>query len=510
MRDKQENRRNYKKQENRTNTNIEQEKQNRIFENGFLKYSLSKEVQSALSVIKYRTPTQVQEQIIPHALKKEDIVCKSQTGSGKTAAFAIPICELVNWDENKPESIVLEPTRELTVQVKQEIFNIGRNKRVKVIDVFGGFPIDKQIQSLKQKCHIVVGTPGRMLDHIRRDSLKLDMVKCVVIDEADLMLDMGFLEDVIKIIEEIGHKVQLMLFSATIDNGLNRIIERYMTNPVEVQIEAEGQTVETIEQQCYFVDNERKYDAFKMLMIQSNPDKAMIFCGTKQMVDILCRKLARDGIRCGMIHGDIEQRDRIRTIDRFKEGAFRYLICTDVAARGIDIDQLSHVYNYDFPTGKETYVHRIGRTGRNGNAGKAISIVCEEDKRMFGMVQDYIGMKLELQDYNEDSVDQEEQFWLRQKEKPKRTPKKGADFNRTITRLSVGGGKKSKMRAVDIVGTICSIEGVASDDIGIIDVRDSLVYVDILNGKGKKVLDALQTKTVKGKVRKVRITKGEI
>ncbi|MDD3241053.1 MAG: helicase-related protein, partial [Lachnospira sp.] len=267
------------------------------------------------------------------------------------------------------------------------------------------------------------------------------------------------------------------------------------------------ETVESINQLCFEVNSEEKYELFKQLLIYNNPDKAMIFCGTRQMVDVLCRKLARDGIRCGMIHGDIEQRDRIRTIDRFKSGAFRYLIATDVAARGIDVDDLTHVFNYDFPTGRETYVHRIGRTGRNGKKGTAVSIVCPEDKKMFQMVQEYIGMKLPTDVQIIMEKDMTDQFWLRHKERPKTKPKKGADFNRTITRLSIGGGKKSKMRAVDIVGTLCSIDGMTSDDIGIIDVRDSLVYVDILNGKGEKVLEVLQTKPVKGKVRKVRISR---
>lgn len=474
---------------------------------GFEQFSLSKEIASALSTIGYKEPTEVQVQVLPHALKGEDVICKSQTGSGKTAAFAIPLCEQVDWMENLPESIVIEPTRELTVQVKEEIFNIGRNKRVKIVDAFGGFPIDKQIQSLKQKTHIVVGTPGRLMDHIRRDSLKLNQVKRVVIDEADLMLDMGFLDDVLHIIEQIGHPVQMMLFSATINEGLSKIINQYMKNPVEVDIKSETETVESINQLCFEVNSEEKYELFKQLLIYNNPDKAMIFCGTRQMVDVLCRKLARDGIRCGMIHGDIEQRDRIRTIDRFKSGAFRYLIATDVAARGIDVDDLTHVFNYDFPTGRETYVHRIGRTGRNGKKGTAVSIVCPEDKKMFQMVQEYIGMKLPIEVQIIMEKDMTDQFWLRQKERPKTKPKKGADFNRTITRLSIGGGKKSKMRAVDIVGTLCSIDGMTSDDIGIIDVRDSLVYVDILNGKGKKVLEVLQTKPMKGKVRKVRISR---
>ncbi len=476
--------------------------------NTFSSFNISNDLLAALAVLGYKEPTPIQSEVIPKALEHRDIVARSQTGSGKTAAFAIPLCEEAIWLDNAPGGLVLEPTRELTVQVKQEIFNIGRNKRIKVPDVFGGFPIDKQIQTLRQKSHIVVGTPGRVMDHIRRESLNLSNIKCLVIDEADLMLDMGFATEVASIIEhirEFNKNLQIMLFSATIDDSLQDMIDKYMKSPENIVIEDERATVESISQIIYECSLEKKYELFKRLLIHYNPDKAIIFCGTREMVDVLCRKLGKDCIKCGMIHGEIEQRDRIRTIEGFKEGRVRYLIATDVAARGIDVDNLTHVFNYDFPTGKETYVHRIGRTGRNGNSGYAISIVCETDKKMLNMVSDYIDMDIpkgDIRDLNEDSGD----FYLRQKEKVKLTPKKGADFNKNITRLSIGGGRKSKMRAVDIVGTICSIDGIDAEDIGIIDVRDSLTYVEILNKKGEKVLKELQNKTIKGKLRKVRIT----
>lgn len=473
---------------------------------GFTGYGITDEVLNALKILGYQEPTPIQQQVIPVAMKGLDVVGKSQTGSGKTAAFAIPLCEKADWEENLPESLVLEPTRELTVQVKQEIFNIGRNKRLKIVDAFGGFPIDKQMLSLKQKTHIVVGTPGRIMDHIRRESLKLSKIKRVVIDEADLMLDMGFTQEVMDILNQVkreGMLEQIMLFSATMNHTLDEIVSKYMNDPQIIEIESEHETVDTVEQECYQVDDEEKYHAFKMLLMANNPTKSMIFCGTRQMVDVLCRKLARDGIQCGMIHGEIEQRDRIRTIERFKEGSFRYLIATDVAARGIDVSDLSHVFNYDFPTGRETYVHRIGRTGRNGQSGKAVSIVCPSDEKMLHMVEDYIGQQIPKCEIDDVIVD-EKAFAARQKEKVKKVPKKGAGFDKTIKRLSIGGGKKSKMRAGDIVGTLCSIDGMTADDIGIIDVRDSLVYVEVLNGKGPQVLKALQTKTIKGKVRKVR------
>ncbi|MDD3367830.1 MAG: DEAD/DEAH box helicase [Lachnospiraceae bacterium] len=482
---------------------------------------LSKEIKEALEVLKYNEPTEIQKLVIPKALAGRDIVAKSQTGSGKTAAFAIPICEQAVWEENMPGALVLEPTRELTVQVKQEIFQIGRKKRLKVADVFGGFPIEKQLQTLKQKNHIVVGTPGRVLDHMRRGSLKLEKIHTMVIDEADLMFDMGFVEEVSQILNAMPGKIQLMLFSATLNERVESLVAEHMQNPSWIIIEEETETVDTVEQGVVLVTGDNsatktddaadKYQLFYRLLISENPDSCMIFCGTREMVNVLCRRLRKDGVKCGMIHGEIDQADRIRTIEDFRSGKLRYLIATDVAARGIDFDHLSHVFNYDFPTGKESYVHRIGRTGRKGELGRALSMVADADLKMRKIVEEYIHMNIPeltvptLEDLQNNGKVQA--FQERQQEKIKLKPKKGAGFDKTITRLSIGGGKKSKMRAGDIVGTICSLEGVTLEDIGIIDVRDSLTYVEILNGKGTQVLDALQEKTIKGKLRKVRKTR---
>lgn len=472
--------------------------------NQFVKYGLSAEIIEALQVLGYEEPTEIQKQVIPAALAGRSLAAKSGTGSGKTAAFAIPLCEMAHWEENLPEALVLEPTRELTAQVKQEIFHIGRKKRLKVPDVFGGFPIDKQIQTLKQKSHIVVGTPGRVADHIRRGSLKLDRIRSLVIDEADLMLDMGFAEEVTEIIRLLPKGLSIMLFSATLSDRVKQLVAEYIEQPLTITVEEDSETVDAVEQKLYRVAMEEKYEAFFTLLMQNNPETCMIFCGTREMVDVLGRKMKKDGIRCGMLHGEIDQQTRLRTIDGFKENRFRYLIATDVAARGVDVQNLTHVFNYDFPTGRETYVHRIGRTGRNGQNGTAVSLVSETDEKMVGMVEQYLGRELPFFEMPQRDEAAAAEFWARQKERPVRKAAKGEGFRKTIMRLSVGGGKKSKMRAGDIVGAVCSVDGVTSEDIGIIDVRDSLTYVEILNGKGPVVLKALQGKTIKGKIRKVR------
>ncbi|MEG2667947.1 MAG: DEAD/DEAH box helicase [Lachnospiraceae bacterium] len=472
----------------------------------FQNYRLASEITEALELLGYHIPTPIQEQAIPAILEGKDIVGKSQTGSGKTAAFAIPICEMVDWNENIPQALVLEPTRELAVQVKEEIFRIGRKKKLKVPVIFGGMPIDKQVLSLKQKSHIVVGTPGRVLDHIRRQTLSLKAIRYLVIDEADLMLDMGFLEEIELIIKQLDSMPVMMLFSATIGEHLDGLIYKYMKEPERIIIESETETVAEVVQLGYRVENEEKFTLLLHLLICKSPSDAMIFCGTREMVNVLYRQLRKQGIRCGMLHGELDQRERLRTIDEFRQGKFHYLITTDVAARGIDFEKISHVFQYDFPTNKENYVHRIGRTGRNKKSGTGISFIQRGEDRMLCKVEEFTGVVIKICEppTQEEVKENAHSFYEKQKEKVKLRAKKGAVFHKSITKLSIGGGKKSKMRAGDIVGTLCSIEGITQEDIGIIDVRDSLTYVEIFNGKGDKVLEELQLKTIKGKIRKVR------
>lgn len=474
----------------------------------FSTYKLSGDILQTLDLLGYHIPTQIQQEVIPAVLDGKSVVAKAPTGSGKTAAFAIPICEKIMWEENAPQALILEPTRELAVQVKDEVFHIGRKKRIKVPAVFGGFPIDKQIQTLRQKSHIVVGTPGRVMDHIRRGSLKLEQIAFVVIDEADLMLDMGFMEDVKEILSLIPSGANISLFSATLKPAIQKIVEEYIQDACLIIQDAPLDVSPAITERLYEVKQDDKYQMFQQILIKENPECCLIFCGTREMVNVLFQKLRRHRIFCGMIHGEMEQKDRLKTIEAFRRGGFRFLIATDVAARGIDLDHMTHVINYDFPTGKETYVHRIGRTGRNGKTGTAISIVTDEDLRMLQMIREYAGRDLPLEELPDISGEEEKHFWKCQRIKAELTPSKGAVLSKGIVRLSVGGGRKSKMRAGDIVGAICSIDGLTMDDIGIVDIRDSLSYVEVLNQKGTIVLDALQNQPIKGKIRKVRITRG--
>lgn len=472
--------------------------------NEFQDFGLSIEILEALNGLGYKKPTNIQQEVIPPMLAGKNIVAKAPTGSGKTAAFAIPICQNVRWEENAPQALVLEPARELAVQVSQEMFHIGRKKRLKVPAVFGGFPIDKQIRTLKQKSHIVAGTPGRVMDHIRRETLKLSNVQWLVIDEADLMLDMGFIDEVKQILSLVPADCRISLFSATLKPEIRELADGFIPEAVLVMQEAGEEQASAITEKLYFASQERKYDTFLDILMDENPQSCMIFCGTREMTNVLFQKLRRKRIFCGMLHGDMEQRERLKTVDAFRRGGFRFLIATDVAARGIDFEEISHVVNYDFPTGKETYVHRIGRTGRNGNSGTAVSLVTENDQRMLKQVETYLGRELPVTEPPVIGDEKERAFWKFQRIKAERKPEKGEALNEGITRLSIGGGRKSKMQAGDIVGTICSIEGLEASDIGIVDIRDSISYVEILNRKGNQVLDYLQTKPMKGKVRKVR------
>ena len=483
-------------------------------ENQFRQYPLEDDILGALDALGYTQPTEIQAAVIPSILNGRDIIAKSKTGSGKTAAFAIPICNFADWEQNTAQALVLEPTRELAFQVKDELYAIGRFKRLKVPVLYGGFPMEKQILTLKQKTHIVVGTPGRVLDHCKRGTLDLSKVRYVVIDEADLMLDMGFIEDVRNILMHLEGKPVFMLFSATMGERLEALAAQFMHEPLEVKIENDTETADTIEQVGYFVDeDEKKLPLFLDILTMENPDNAMVFCGTREMVEVLYYRLRKEGIACGMLHGMIDQKVRTRTIEDFRAQGFRILIATDVAARGVDFQNITHVFNYDLPTNKEEYVHRIGRTGRAGETGRAVSLIREDEQKMLNSIESFTGVGLAIlkPPAAEDVENARSAFLKRQRQKRPRKKKKQDVFGGQIMNLTIGGGKKSKLRSGDVVGAISSIDGVdGKTDIGAIDIRESITYVEILNGKGALVLEELPKRTMKGKYRKVHQTRERV
>ncbi|MCC2929975.1 DEAD/DEAH box helicase [Bacillus sp. LBG-1-113] len=471
----------------------------------FKNYQISHDILRALEGLGYTEPTEVQRSVIPAALERKDLVVKSQTGSGKTAAFGIPLCEMADWDENKPQALVLTPTRELAVQVKEDITNIGRFKRIKATAVFGKSSFDKQKAELKQKSHIVVGTPGRVLDHIEKGTLPLDRLSYLVIDEADEMLNMGFIDQVEAIIKHLPVKRTTMLFSATLPEDIEKLSRQYMQNPEHIEIKAAGLTTRNIEHAVIQVREENKFSLLKDVLITENPDSCIIFCRTKEHVNQLTDELDDLGYPCDKIHGGMIQEDRFDVMNEFKRGEYRYLVATDVAARGIDIENIALVINYDLPLEKESYVHRTGRTGRAGNQGKAISFVAPFEKRFLAEIEDYIGFGIQTLEApsQEEIAKKKPDFLAKLKDRPKIKKDKSEELNKDIMKLYFNGGKKKKIRAVDFVGTIAKIDGVSADDIGIITIMDNASYVEILNGKGPRVLKAMKDTTVKGKKLKV-------
>jgi superfamily II DNA/RNA helicase len=466
---------------------------------------ISDEIKRALEVMKFSSPTEVQAKTIPRAIDQHDLVVKSQTGSGKTAAFGIPICEMIEWEEKKPQALILTPTRELAAQVREDITNIGRFKRIKAMALYGKEPFAKQKEELKQKTHVVVGTPGRVTDHIDRETLSLDQIKYLIIDETDEMLNMGFIDDVEKIIQQLPDNRVTMVFSATMPQDVEALCHKYMKEPVHIEIEATEGTASMIEHRIIDVREEGKVALLKDVTIVENPDSCIIFCNTKEHVDQVFEELQDSNYPCEKLHGGLEQEDRFAVMNGFRNGDFRYLVATDVAARGIDVDNVTLIINYDVPMEKESYVHRTGRTGRAGNKGKAITFATASESKYVKSIEKYIGYKitpLEIPSQHE-VISAKSAFDEKMSGRRIVKNNKTARINKDIMKLHFTGGKKKKLRPVDFVGTIAKIPGVTADDIGIITIQDTLTYVDILNGKGSVVLQAMENTTVKGKKLKV-------
>lgn len=473
----------------------------------FNDYPLSPELQRALKDLDYSTPTEVQQKVLPQALKEQDLIVKAQTGSGKTAAFAIPICENIDWIENKPQALVLTPTRELAVQVKEEFTNIGRYKRIKATALYGKQPFRYQQDELKQKTHIAVGTPGRVLDHIEKGTLKLDKIRYVVLDEADEMLNMGFIEQVEAILAHVEHREVMMLFSATVPETIKKLASNYLKDPVDIEVHSE-EAAPKIVHALIEVQDEEKTAAVEKIAVVENPDTCIIFCRTKDRVDTLHDYLYDREYSVDKLHGGMDQSTRLLVMNDFKRGDFRYLVATDVAARGIDIENISLVINYDLPMEKEAYVHRTGRTGRAGKEGKAVTFVTPFEHDFLAGIEELIGFTISKMDLptHEEVEAKAEAFDKKMQSRPQKKKQKNAKVDANITKLYFNGGKKKKLRAVDFVGTIAKIPGMTAADIGIITILDTSTFVEILNGKGNLVLKAMRTTPIKGKQLKVHIS----
>ena len=366
----------------------------------------------------YETPTSIQEKAIPIILKGKDVLGTAQTGTGKTAGFTLPLLEILKKSisnfkskkEIKVRALILTPTRELASQVGTSVYRYGKYSFLKSVVIFGGANIYPQTKALRRGVDIVVATPGRLLDHIRQGNLNLSSVEVFVLDEADRMLDMGFIDDILSIVQMLPKNRQTLLFSATFSKDIKNLSSKLLNNPEFVEAQRENSTAKNIKQSIYYVDREKKKDLLSFLISSKNIKQALVFASTKSSVDRLAEDLRRDGMFVGVMHGDKTQSMRTKVLKNFKEGRIKVLVATDLASRGLDIDSLPYVFNYDLPVVAEDYVHRIGRTGRAGNFGEAISLVSVEQVYLLRDIQKLIASDINVLNIPEYSVNKSVQI----------------------------------------------------------------------------------------------------
>ncbi|MDF2514613.1 MAG: box helicase domain protein [Herbinix sp.] len=361
----------------------------------FSDLGISSPILKAIEEMGFETPTNVQSKAIPHVLNREDLIVMSKTGSGKTAVFGIPILQMTDPKDAGPQALILTPTRELAVQVDGDLKQMSKHLQHRTTAVYGQHSMNVEIQALNKGISIVTGTPGRVFDHINQGNLLTKNIRFLVLDEADRMLDMGFIDQVVRIIKTLPRDRVTLLFSATIPTEIKRICREYMKSPLTIEIESETMTVDSINQVYYRVERNEKCTQLNRLLLFTQPESCMIFCNTRAAVDRVQSFLSQKGYGTQALHGDIPQGRRLKTIQQFKKGEFHILVATDVAARGIHVDDLSLVINYDVPNDMNNYVHRIGRTGRAGNGGRAITLASGEDIMSLYEIEEHIGTMIE-------------------------------------------------------------------------------------------------------------------
>lgn len=444
-----------------------------------------------LSTLGYSQMTPVQAQSLPPVLEGKDIIAQAKTGSGKTAAFSLGVLAKLNVKRFRIQSLVLCPTRELAEQVAVEMRKLARGiHNIKILTLCGGVSIGPQIGSLEHGAHIIVGTPGRVDDHIRKGTLRLDDVETLVLDEADQMLDMGFQDTLDAIIERIPQNRQTLLFSATFPRAIEAIAKRVLKNPEMIKVEEE-QAKSTIKQYFYKMDNNKqRYPTLKLLLLKFTPQSCVVFCNTKVETQQVCDDLADEGFSAVALHGDLEQRDRERTLIHFANKSASILVATDVAARGLDIDDMDMVINYHLAHDTQTHVHRVGRTGRAGKKGIACSIYGEAEA--FKVAQ--------IGDHYERDITPEQMPSFNLLDKPPYRPE--------MVTLMIDSGKKQKVRAGDILGALTGKDGIAGRQVGKINVLDNVAFVAVERNSSKPALRKLTEGNIKGrKIRARRLTR---
>jgi ATP-dependent RNA helicase DeaD len=403
----------------------------------FTNLGLSRELTDVLKQFNFKEPSEIQEKAIPLALAGKDIIGGSATGSGKTLAFASAIIENLKPNMNI-QALVLTPTRELAEQVAMSIRNFGKNKRLNVLAVYGGVNIEPQTRKIST-ADIIVGTPGRIIDHINRGTLRLDHVKFLVLDEVDRMFDMGFSRDVERIINECPENRQTMMFSATISQGIDYLSKKYTKNPIEISVQSYVDPSK-LEQIYYDVPDSRKFSLLVHLLKQEKSNLVLVFCNTRRNVDFVTDNLIMAGVKAKAIHGGLDQKKRLNVLNEFKKKFTDVLVCTDVAARGLDIDNVSHVYNYDVSKDPKDYTHRIGRTARAGKEGKAITILASRDYENFGTLTQSEEVKITFTELPEIEIVRIRMDSRRSNNRFDRGPKR-QDFGRRPERNN--GGRRS-------------------------------------------------------------------
>ena len=524
--------------------------------------NISNEICRAVLDMGFEEATPIQSQAIPVILEGKDIIGQSQTGTGKTAAFGIPLLERINPEDRRLQALILCPTRELAIQVSEEFRKLLKYKdNIRVLPIYGGQPIDRKIAALRKGTQVVIGTPGRVMDHMRRRTIKAETVQMMVLDEADEMLDMGFREDIETILVKIPEEHQTLLFSATLSPEILDITKRFQKNPEFIKIVRKELTVPNIEQYYFDVKEKTKLDALCRIIDVYDPKLAMVFCNTKKRVDDLVEMLQGRGYFAEGLHGDLKQAQRDKVMQKFRNGTIEILVATDVAARGIDVDDIDVVFNYDVPQDEEYYVHRIGRTGRAGKAGKAFTFCVGKEiyklrdimrytktkiqqqklptlsdveemktniylEKIKGIIEeghltkyihlvdrlmeeDYTSidiaaalLKDHLSDVNADDIDALDDINLGG------TELYGGEGEKMV-RLFINAGKKSKIRAKDIVGAIANEAGIPGKTLGEIAIFDEYTFVDVPNEFVRDILHGMKHAKIKGKRVHIEIAKKE-
>jgi ATP-dependent RNA helicase DeaD len=472
----------------------------------FADLGLSESTLQALADVGYESPSPIQEQAIPSLLQGRDVIGQAQTGTGKTAAFGLPIMEYVDPENSEVQALVLTPTRELCIQVTQALRTYGAHSGIDVVAVFGGAPIRTQQAQLRAGGHVVVGTVGRVLDLISRHSLVLHDCRFLVLDEADEMLDLGFLEDVEKILSLTPSSRQTALFSATMPPPIRKLADRYMYDPEIIKVEAETLTIDTVAQFQLPVETRAKPDKLVEVLQAEKPEQAIVFVRTKIRADQLFRTLKDRGMNVRALHGDMSQGSRDGVMLAFKGGRVPILVATDVAARGLDISTVTHVINYDVPTSPDTYVHRIGRTGRVGRSGRAITFVEDRQKRELEAIERHIGTSVAKWEKGAEASPTPVKERPRRHSKPRISRR---DAQEPYVKLVLGGGKASGLRVSDIVAAVTSSAGLDGEAVRDVLVLDRFSFLSVPAGAADRVIDSLDGRELRGRKLSLQLVGGQ-